>query len=670
MPQRPTRIAPVLVLCVAALLLAVAAPAATAPAATQAGELPEELRSIAGVRFLGQHHLGRRLVVAAGLHTRRPSVLPWRERPQLRRDYLRSDSAAIVSLYRHYGYLDATVGVKLLPGHDPRTAYVEFEIREGALTRVSRVELDGVNHYPVADLRRGLLAQPQRAFDPAFLQLDVTRIRTLYQERGYLVGVDTLSRRGLPDSAHVEVRYGVDEGPEYRVGRIEYIGSPKQIRDRLGRRELLLKPGDLFRMSRLDLSKEHMYSTGLFRQVQVTQLPDTATGTMDLLVRIQPRPARWVDVGVGSGTSDRFRTTAQWGHRNIDTRALGGVLDGELAWYGDGRPHKNGAAATLTEPWLFGVRLLGQAGVFYRNQHDEAYNDQGEDLYTQHAESRGFSFSISRELSRIARMTVLEEDALVYQSYTIDAPRAQVADSTVARLESQTIPRYRSNTLRATLERDTRNDRITPSRGSYQSLVPEFAGGWLKGQSSYRKAAFSSIWYVPYANGWLGAMRTMVGVMGPYGPTPKNFTPDLGLDAQVAHVPRESRFFIGGVNSLRGYGENAVTLNGGLAVALANAELRIPVAGPFGIEIFLDAGNVWDRPEYVRVRDFVLPWQATSTRPGDVRYAYGLGGRLVLPFGPLRVDVARADRPDFPFTKGRHGRDLPFAYQFAIGPSF
>jgi outer membrane protein assembly factor BamA len=237
-------------------------------------------------------------------------------------------------------------------------------------------------------------------------------------------------------------------------------------------------------------------------------------------------------------------------------------------------------------------------------------------------------------------------------------------------LLSQTIPRYRTNSLRATLERDTRNDRITPSRGSYQTIVGEFAGGpLLKGQTAYRKGIFSSTWYSPNPRGRLVALRAVAGVMKPFGPIPEDFSPDLGTDPEVARVPRESRFFIGGVNSLRGYGENTVPRDGGFAMALANIEVRVPVAGPFGIEVFLDCGNVWDRPEYIRARNLVLPWQATRVRTGDLRYSYGVGGRLVLPFGPLRIDLARGDRPDFPFAT-RHGRNLPFTYQFAIGPSF
>ena len=490
MSQRPIRAARALA-PVAALLALLAFPGS--PGA-QPGEMPEELRLVSAVRFRGLHHLSRRQVAAAGLHTRKPSMLPWRERPTLRRDYLLADSAAIVSVYRHYGYLDATVKLKLSPGRDPRAAVVEFLVTEGPLSRISKVELAGVRQVPDNEVRRTLFAQPRRPFDPAFLQLDVLRIRTVYLERGFLAHVDTLSRRGVPDSTHVAVRYDVDEGIQYRVGRIDYLGSGN-LRESLGRRELLLRPGDVFRRSRLDLSVEHLYSTGLFRQVQVSTPVDTALGRMDLLVRVQARPPRWVDLGIGSGTSDRLRTTAQWGHRNLDTRALGGVLNGELAWYGNGRPHKGGAAATLTEPWLFGVRLLGQAGVFYREEHDQAYDSLGNNLYTQHSDSRGYTFSLYRELSRIARLTLVEENALVHQRYSIDVPFSHDLDTTITRLQSQTIGRYRTNLLRGTLERDTRNDRISPTRGAYTSLVGEFAGGWLKGQTRYQKASVSSTWY-------------------------------------------------------------------------------------------------------------------------------------------------------------------------------
>lgn len=657
MPLRPARARFALVLGSALILLAGGVPARIA---AQTGELPEELRNVAEVRWTGLDKLGGRQLKAANLKTRRPSRLPWRDRPTLRRDYLVADSAAILGLYRHYGFLDAYVRVRVEPMKDPRSARIVFDVKEGPRTRIARVDLNGVKVPSQSELRRSLLARPHEAFDPAFLHLDTLKIRTLYRARGYFVNAAGSYTRGIPDSASVVVRYDVDEGPQHRVGRIEYTGSV-HVREELGRRELLLAPGDVYDEERLNRSIERMYQTSLFRQVQVSTPIDTAGAKVDLQFRVSERKPRWIDGGVGSGSTDRFRLAGEWGHGNLDTRALRGVVDGELAWDGRGRFTKSATSATLSEPWLFGVRLLGQTGLFYRQ-----FDDWADPRFHQRTFARGFNFLLYREVGRMGRVTLVQENAYVSQSYDALSDTLNVVLDSLA---SAVVPRYRSNTARLTVERDTRNDRVAPSRGSYQSIAGEIAGGPLKGQSSYRKSVITSTWYTPYRNGWSFAARASAGIMGPIGDTPTNFSPDVGVDSLVARVPRESRFFVGGVNSLRGYGENTVPSDGGLAMGLANVELRVPVAGPFGFEFFLDAGNVWARPEYIRVKDVGVPGRRPPSAVNSVRYTYGVGARLLLPFGPLRLDLAWSEHPDFPHAS-LFGRRVPFTYQFAIGPSF
>ncbi len=657
MRLRPARALFALVIGFALTVLAGGAPSRVE---AQTGELPEELRSIAEVRWTGLDKLGGRQLKAANLKTRRPSRLPWRDRPTLRRDYLVADSAAILGLYRHYGHLDATVRVRVEPMSDPRSARVVFDVKEGPRSRITRVDLEGVHVPSESEVRRGLLARPGSAFDPAFLHLDTLKIRTVYRSRGYFVNVAGAYRRGVPDSTAIEVRYGVVEGPQHRVGKIEYFGA-RNVREELGRRELLLAPGDVYDEERLNRSIERMYQTSLFRQVQVSTPIDTASAKVDLQLRVSERKPRWIDGGVGSGSADRFRLAGEWGHGNLDTRALRGVVDGELAWDGRGRFTKSTTGATLSEPWLFGVRLLGQAGLFYRQLDDWA-----DPRFHQRTFARGFNFLLYREVGRMGRVTLVQENAFVSQNYEA---LSDTANAVLDSLAGAVVPRYRSNTARLTLERDTRNDRVAPSRGSYQSIAGEVAGGPLKGQSSYRKSVVTSTWYTPYRNGWSLAARASSGLMGPMGDAPTNFSPDLGVDSLVARVPRESRFFVGGVNSIRGYGENTVPSDGGLAMVLANLELRVPVAGPFGFEFFLDAGNVWARPEYIRGRDFGLPGRAPAVGTNAVRYTYGVGARVLLPFGPLRVDLAWSEHPDFPHAS-LFGRRVPFTYQFAIGPTF
>jgi outer membrane protein assembly factor BamA len=384
-----------------------------------------------------------------------------------------------------------------------------------------------------------------------------------------------------------------------------------------------------------------------------------------MFVRVSERAPRWVDMGIGSGTTNRYQVSSQFGHRNLDTRALGGVLDGKLARDGRNQPLLTAASLTLSEPWVLGVRLLTQAAVGYTESWDR--NDP---KFTRHLIQQGVNFSLFRELSQIARVTMVQENTFSRESYSVNVTPPDTLTAVEDSVIATVVPRYRTNKLRTIFERDLRDVKINPRRGSYQTITAELAGGPLKGASSYSKGVLTSIWYTPLRNGRQLAIRTSFGAMRPYGARLRNFSPDIATDSLVRRVPQESRFYVGGVNSMRGYAENGVPTTGGLAMALVNFEWRAPLPGPFGVEVFLDAGNVWARPEYIKASDLVAPWTRDRGRDGDIRYTYGVGGRLLLPFGPLRVDLAWSRSKDFSSSKLGKGYRVPFIYQFAIGPSF
>lgn len=643
----------------AVLLAALLVASWTTAARAQSEGLPDELQTIASVRLEGTKHVHKRALWSANLKTRRPSRLPWHEKPPLRLDFLRADTAAIASLYRHYGYLDARAHWRLSASKDSNAVHVVFVIEEGERSLVQEVQLDGVHVYPENQLRKSLFAQPRKPFDPAYLQLDTLKISELYQERGYLPHTVAGAQRGVPESLQVHVRYDLHEGALFHVGEVSYLSSSPDahpVRESLGRRELLLKPGEVYRRSRVIRSVERLYQTGLFSQVQVTPMPDSTNSAMNFLLRVRDRKPRWVDAGVGSGTSERFRFTGEWGHNNLDTRALRAVIGSRLAFDGNGKFLLTRTESSLLEPWLFGVRLSGLASVFYQKT-----DDRSDPRFLVREEGSGFGFTLARELSRISRVSLLQENTFERQTYDLLA--LDVPDSTRDSVAASVVPRFRTNRLVLTLERDLRDNRIAPVRGSYQSINLELAGGPLKGTSSFRKGVFYSAWYSPQNNGWQLAARILGGSIAPFGDTAL-FSPDREVDRQVARVPLGSRFRIGGVNSVRGYSENSIPASGGLTMVQANFECRIPISGPFGIETFVDAGNVWERPVYVKGKNFVPRFSSAPSDRNDVRYVYGVGVRLNLPFGPLRVDAAWGTRPDERGVRPRH------EIQFAIGPSF
>jgi hypothetical protein len=151
--------------------------------ATAQEDLLGEIRTIDDVKFEGRDRVGSGELKSV-IKTRQSSMWPWREREVLRPDFLRSDTLAIRDRYRHHGFLDAHVDLRVDPKRDSSRVVVTFLIHEGPQSKVVSVGLVGVKNHPEDQLRDKLLAKPGRPFDPYVLQLDTLKISELYQGKG------------------------------------------------------------------------------------------------------------------------------------------------------------------------------------------------------------------------------------------------------------------------------------------------------------------------------------------------------------------------------------------------------------------------------------------------------------------------------------------------------
>ncbi len=100
------------------------------------------------------------------------------------------------------------------------------------------------------------------------------------------------------------------------------------------------------------------------------------------------------------------------------------------------------------------------------------------------------------------------------------------------------------------------------------------------------------------------------------------------------YVPTFDRFYMGGASTIRGYQENGMgpvdetgTPTGGKVMIVGNLEYRRELFWKFGYTIFVDAGNLWEKVKYIKMKGFKL----TS----------GLGIQFFTPVGPLRLDYGR-----------------------------
>jgi outer membrane protein insertion porin family len=166
-----------------------------------------------------------------------------------------------------------------------------------------------------------------------------------------------------------------------------------------------------------------------------------------------------------------------------------------------------------------------------------------------------------------------------------------------------------------------------PSKGSRNSASIDYAGGFLGGDTGFTRYSVSSGWFFPLPLDMVFSIRGRGGYI----------TSNNGKD-----IPIFERFYLGGINSLRGLRsvgpEDPFTgdVIGGTTMLCFNTEVIFPLIKNAGLKgvIFFDTGNAWDSGYHL----------------GDMRRTAGTGVRWYSPIGPLRLEYGyvldrRLDEP-------------------------
>jgi outer membrane protein insertion porin family/translocation and assembly module TamA len=199
------------------------------------------------------------------------------------------------------------------------------------------------------------------------------------------------------------------------------------------------------------------------------------------------------------------------------------------------------------------------------------------------------------------------------------------------------------------LHRSTADSALNAQRGYTVNFHFEPATSALGGDFNFLETTAEGRYYRPFGKIALIAARVRGGSIRPQG--------DIDLN-----VPFFKRYFLGGADSLRGWGRFEVSpLESGLAIGglsefESSLELRAPLFGSVTGVVFADAGNVW-----------LDPW---AINVGDLRYDVGPGIRYMTPIGPLRVDLGYQLNPEVGLVVNGNPQTRRFRVHFSIGQAF
>jgi outer membrane protein assembly factor BamA len=193
--------------------------------------------------------------------------------------------------------------------------------------------------------------------------------------------------------------------------------------------------------------------------------------------------------------------------------------------------------------------------------------------------------------------------------------------------------------LDASVVRDTRDNPLNPTRGSFISLNLSVAPRVLGTDFNYVRELLQASFNLGIGHTLTWSQRVLVGSIYTFGED---------------RLPVDDLFKAGGANTVRGFGTDALGPQtpagealGGAATLVANEELRYQHSSGLGAAVFYDAGNV-----YPRLRDFNL----------SLRHSAGFGLRYASGFGLVRFDLA--------FPLNRRPQDKSYQIWFGFGQVF
>ncbi len=545
---------------------------------------------------------------------------------RIQRETLGRDTIQIKYMYLREGFLGIQVDEEFELIEPDSAARVRVRVNEGRRFLFEKVYIEG-DFWPgfqddledfIDDFKSG---KPIDYFEVMQAGFDM---KTVFANNGYPYATVKPNIDTVGNDTNAVITYRVRQDSVVHFGDVTITGL-SNYPTYTARRELKFKPGDVYRRRDIVDSQRRLFESGYFTTLRLVEANNQQDKySPDFMLNVRERKTRYVTLTTGAGQSQAADLTWSFtggvgkrnlfGSRRID---LSGLIEFSLG--ADSRITDHKYRIRYTEPWFLGIRMpLSLAFEFEPERRHVAQDFR--------VQQWAISLSSNRRFGRRTEILMGAE----YQQVDIGGVPDEIEENVRREVEGLSIRRR----LYLTAVRDNRDDLLVPTTGSVREIYSEYFGGFLGGDDHFYKIQASWSIYRQVWPGWIGASRLRAGYAESFGAS------DL--------VPSEDRLFLGGANTIRGFGENSLAptladdLPGANFTIVANQEFRwrtlqvlqvLPLIKklfanlPLWQTVFFDMGNAYRGPEEFKFENLAL--------------AYGTGIQIISPAGPIRIDYAR-----------------------------
>ncbi len=508
---------------------------------------------------------------------------------EMNEEQLSQDVDQLTAFYQNNGYLQAKVGEPEIVT-EGKWIYITFKIQEGRRFKVGNVDIKGDIILPIQELKKNLKISQQPYFSRELVRKDVIALSDLYSDKGYAYAqIDPSiveNRKGLV----VHITYNIKKGEQVYFEKIIIVGN-KKTRDKVIRRELMVYEQELFSGRQLKRSIRNLYRMDYFEDVQVNTEKGSAGDKINLKIDVTEKSTGSFSIGAGYSSVEDIFASASVTQRNLfgrgQTLSLKAIVGGKSDRY----------TLSFTEPWLFEIPLSAGFDIYRWQRNLDTYDK----LSTGGKLRTGY---------------LIYDNTRAYLTYTYDISSVEDVEDAAPDEIKEMEGEFAESSITGSIRYDSRNRIFNPTSGSEQRLSIKYAG--LGGDIGFTKYTGKTGWYFPLVWNTVGFIHAKAGYVSEHAD---------------GFLPLYERFYLGGINSLRGFEWRSVGPRdekgaeiGGDKFIQFNLEYLIPLVleyNVFGV-VFYDTGNAYDNDENIDL--------------GNMRQSAGGGFRWYSPVGPIRLE--------------------------------
>ena len=573
--------------------------------------------AVRGVRFEG-NTVFKDSVLRKQMKTRSKTPISFFDKSgRLDEVQLQQDLDAVKEYYQDHGYIDVEVKDVRKDRGDGKMI-LTIAINEGIQYHVGRLSITGQKESTEERIRALLKMKEGDVYSPKQLHDDAKEIADGYGAGGFVDLV--ITPEGKPGGPGIiNLHYKIEEGTRSFVERINIVGNTR-TKDKVLRREVLVSPGDVYNTVRVDVSKKRLENLGYFATVETYPEDSGIPGRKDLTIQVQEKRTGSLSFGGGFSTIDSLIFFIELQQGNFDITNWPGLTGGGQKFrmrIQAGTERKDFVLA-LTEPYFLDRRLsLGGQLFFNEANYLSSVYDQ---------RNYGFSVEIRKPLTPFiwGSLNYRYENIEIFDVSAGSSPAIQAEEGSTSKSQ-----------VGGSLVWDRRDSPLLTRTGQRIAITPYIAGGFLGGDVQTYAWDIEATQYFHLPKDLIFLINAEAAVVQVWGDNSQfTFVPphDGNRGVFVPTVPIYDRLYLGGSNNLRGFAFRDVGPRdrfgeplGGQTMARMTGELTFPIIKNVRGAVFYDIGFLNIDP---------YDFGADDHLASDA----GLGLRLDLPVGPLRID--------------------------------